>query len=74
MPTGLTFRRTPGLVPEIEEREAAIFNGYTWRDWLGLPRHERTSGVAHHRLHQLIDLHRQEALQEDMTRQMRRRR
>lgn len=52
----------PGLVPEMEEREAAIFNGYQWRKWRKLPHDERVTGVAHFRLHGLIEHHQQDAV------------
>lgn len=51
----------PGLVPEIEEREASIFNGYTWREWIRLDYGERVDGTAHYRLHRLIALHQSDA-------------
>lgn len=50
------------MVPEIEEREAAKFNGYTWRTWQDLPRRERVDNVAYFRLSRLIDLHREDAV------------
>jgi len=59
-------------VPEIEEREAAIFAGYTWRTWHELPREERTDGVAHYRLHRLISLHQDDAVAKDAERRMKR--
>ena len=64
--TGIEYEAlVPGLVPEIEEREAARFNGYTWRDWLELERHERAAGIGHSRLTHLIALHQHDALRED---------
>jgi hypothetical protein len=50
-----------GLVPEIEERDGAIFNGYTWREWTDLPYADRVYGLAHFRVHRLIQLHNNEA-------------
>jgi len=50
-----------GLVPEIEEREAALFNGYSWRSWAELSYGEKRDGVAHFRLHRLIEMHKQDA-------------
>ena len=39
--TGITIRRGfGGLVPEVEEREAARFNGYSWKEWRDLPHEE----------------------------------
>ena len=64
--TGIEYEAlVPGLVAEIEEREAARFNGYTWRDWLELERHERAAGIAHSRLTHLIALHQQDAVQQE---------
>lgn len=63
MRTGIQYGTSVrGLVPELEEREAAIFAGYRWREWLELPRYERADGVAHLRLHHLIALHGQDAV------------
>lgn len=47
-------------MPEFEEREAALFNGYTWREWTELPRGEQALGIAHMRLRRLIEAHVQE--------------
>lgn len=52
-----------GLVPEIEERETANALGYTWPIWLALDYWERVSGLAHWRIHQLIDKHTSEAVE-----------
>lgn len=55
----------PGLVPRIEEREAARFAGFSWREYLALERSERVEAVAHYRMAHLIDLHKQDAVAED---------
>lgn len=47
----------PGLLAEYEEREAALFGHYNWDQWSALPREQRLHGVAHFRLHNLIDAH-----------------
>lgn len=61
--TGIRYGATlPELVPEIEEREAAVFAGWTWDEWRALPRIDRIDTVAHHRLHSLIETHRGDAL------------
>jgi len=52
-------------VPEVEEREAARFNGYTWRQWERLKRREQVDSVAYFRLTRLIDLHKDEAVAEE---------
>ena len=60
--TGITYRRiVPNVVPEVEEREAARFNGYTWKEWLKLPRQERVDGVAYSRIRRYIDMHQEDA-------------
>jgi hypothetical protein len=61
-----------GVVPEIEEREAAIFCGYTWKEWLEFSltepegRYNRASGIAHYRLHFMIEAHRDDAINDAM--------
>jgi hypothetical protein len=64
-----------GLVPEIEEREAALFNGYKWREWqetfpLMEPegRWERAKGVAWFRLQNLKKSHIEDALNDSIKR------
>lgn len=71
--TGLGIRGLfPGLfVPQLDEREAALFCGYTWREWCELDIEERIFGVAHHRLHSLIESHSHEAVQDEMERRQR---
>lgn len=71
--TGIAFDTPiPILVPEIEEREAAVFNGYTWREWCDLERDERIDGIAHHRLRRLIEQHVHDASVEHAERQRQR--
>lgn len=61
-------------MPELEEREAAIFSGYTWKQWLEFDlldpegRWNRAAGVAHYRVHQLIEAHKESAVSEDLER------
>lgn len=63
-----------GLVPELEEREASLFCGYTWKEWnefsLTDPvgRWERASGIAHYRVHNLIKQHSEDAVSEEIDR------
>lgn len=64
-----------GLVPEVEEREAALFNGYTWKEWrenfdlMTLEgRWERASGIAWFRLQNLKKQHIEDALNESIDR------
>ena len=54
---GIAVETTEGLVSEYEEREAAVYSGYTWREWLDLHWYDRASCIAHHRLHNTIELH-----------------
>jgi hypothetical protein len=55
-------------VPEIEEREAALLSGYTWKEWATLPRFERILAVAFYEMHELIEQHRNDAEYRDMKR------
>jgi len=52
-------------VPEIEEREAARFAGYTWREWVELSHEGRVNGVAHYRVKSLLEAHTQDAVRSD---------
>lgn len=72
METGLSFERVlPGVVPEIDERDAARYGGYAWREWLQLPRYERVDCFAAYTLHNLIDAHSNEAAQDAIERKRR---
>jgi len=55
----------PWLVPEIEEREAARFAGYTWREWSELSHEGRVNGVAHYRVKSLLEAHAQDAVRSE---------
>ena len=64
--TGIKLKAiAPRLIPYYEEREAALFGGYRWIDWVALPYDERVLGVAHYRVHRLIEFHQAEAAAED---------
>ena len=52
----------PGLVPEFEEREAAVFCHFNWSEWRLLHWWERARNVAHFRLHNLVNLHKNDAV------------
>jgi hypothetical protein len=58
----------------MEEREAAILNGYTWKEWLEFDlldpegRWNRASGIAFYRLHHLIEQHIDDAINSEMDR------
>ena len=74
MNTGIVYQPlVPGLVPEIEAREAAVFGLYTWRQWQQLDWQERVDGVAHFRVHRAIELHQNEAVARAMKKQAARR-
>lgn len=67
--TGIVYRALlPGLVPEIEAREAAVFGLYTWRQWQQLEWEERADGVAHFRIRRAIELHQNEAVTREIKR------
>ncbi|KKK92609.1 hypothetical protein LCGC14_2701230 [marine sediment metagenome] len=67
--TGIVYRPTvPGLVPEIEVREAAVFGHYTWTTWQTLGWQEHAEGVAHFRIHRAIEMHQNDAVAREMKR------
>lgn len=72
MKTNISYGRIlPWAVPELEERDAARFNGYNWQTWLSLAREERVDCVAYARLQRLVDMHQNEAQIEEMERRQR---
>ena len=67
--TGITWDSVAtGLVPPLEEREAARFCGYRWADWMTMTRDDRIEAIAHYRVTRLIELHQQDAVQLDHER------
>jgi hypothetical protein len=46
-----------GLVPEYEEREAAVFLKISWLDWNNQDYDEKAAALAHYRLHHHIEAH-----------------
>lgn len=70
--TGISYSDDPrvplGLVPEYEEREAAILSGYTWQEWRVLDSRDRAAGVAFLRMRNLISLHSNDASQREQER------
>lgn len=64
------------MVSFFEEREAAIFNGYTWKEWQEFSllepegRWQRASGIAHYRLHYLVEQHENDAVNQESERRM----
>src|SRR3990167_7749890 len=70
--TGITYRRpSAGLVPEVEERGSARFNGYTRKEWSGLPYEDRVDGIAYYRLRKLIEMHEEETVSREINRRSR---
>lgn len=59
---GITLTSLNGCVPELEEREAAVYCNYNWVAWVGLNWRERAASVAHYRLHWSIESHVQDAV------------
>lgn len=65
------------LVPEYDEREAARFNGYTWKEWQEFDlldpvgRYNRAANVAYHRMHRIIETHTDDAMNQEMERKTR---
>lgn len=70
--TGIEIKSPSGVVPEYEEREAAIFAHYNWTQWVELTWQERAQIVAHYRLHLLIQGHVDEAVGKAQERLMKR--
>jgi hypothetical protein len=53
----ISFPSRIGCVPELEEREAAVYCCYNWNQWVELDYDERVASLAHYRLHLLIEAH-----------------
>jgi hypothetical protein len=58
---GITYDSILNLVPEIEERDAALFGLYNWTAWSRLSVEQKAAGIAHYRLTNLMKAHIQEA-------------
>jgi len=58
----ITLSSISGCVPELEEREAAVYCNYNWAQWLSLDWRERAASIAHYRLHWAIERHVQDAV------------
>ncbi len=70
--TGIQYRvLVAGLVPQVEERDSARHNGYTWKEWQVLHYRERVDGVAYYRLSRAIDMHKEEAVTKAQERKSR---
>jgi len=68
---GISYGRLiPILVPLYEEQEALRYANYNYREWRKLEPWERALGVAHYRYSRLIKLHGQDALSDEMDREI----
>jgi len=56
------------MISEIEDRDSAKFNGYSWREWQELLYQDRVDGVAYYRLRRLIDMHEEDAVSREVER------
>lgn len=61
-----------GFVPEYDCREAAVYVGIPWPQWVELDMRERASVVAHHRVHMLLEAHVNDAASRKSERDSRR--
>lgn len=53
------------MVPELEEREAAVYTLVPWERWAELHWWDRSCAVAHYRTHLLIDMHMYDAQKQE---------
>jgi hypothetical protein len=70
--TGIAYddaRRDFGWVSEYEERDVAQAYGYRWDEWLSQTVKERAAVVAHSRIHALVEVHANDAAQEQQRRE-----
>lgn len=63
-----------GWVSELELREAAVYCHYTPERFFELPWRERAASVAQYRLHRLIELHSEDAVNRKVEQEMKKRR
>lgn len=61
-----------GLVAEYEEREAAKAAFVPWNVYIEMPPSERAALVAHYRVSRLVEMHANDAAQDDAERRMKR--
>jgi len=57
------------MVPDVEVREAAHHNGYTWEAWQQLRYRERVYGLAYYRIRRLIEMNQHDAQERETKRQ-----
>lgn len=63
----------PFNVPLYEELEAMVYANYNYREWRDLDYTEKAMSVAHYRFHKLIKLHGDDAVADQMDREMKKR-
>lgn len=63
--TGITIQGPTDLVPEYDEREAAIYSLIPWNQWDKMSYGDRVGVVAHYRVHQQIEAHIHQAYEDD---------
>lgn len=49
------MQRTGNVVPEYEEREAAVYVHCSWTSWQKLHWYDRAASVAQYRTHHLVE-------------------
>ncbi len=70
--TGITLERGfGGLVPEVEERQAARFSGFNWKEWGKLPVADRVDCVAYNRIRRAIEANEEDAREKEVARKRR---
>lgn len=66
---GIQYLTDMGIVPELEEREAAVYCLIPWNEWYKLSWYDRSSMVAHYRMHLMIEAHIHDAEYQHMKQQ-----
>ena len=61
-----------GLISELEMRDSARFNDYTFQEWQQLSYADRVDGVAYYRLTRIIDMAKEDAVSREMDRRSQR--
>lgn len=61
-----------GLISELEERDSAKFNGFTWNEWQKLDYQDRVDGVAYARLTRMIEMVSEDAVSREVDSRARR--
>lgn len=73
--TGIEYadpRMELGLVAEFEEREAAKAAFVAWDSYTAMAPSERAAIVAHYRVSRLVEMHANDAAQDDIERRSKR--